>query len=56
MLQSDTCDYSDVYIVVKGIITVTDPGVFVFEEKLALKNNTPLLAAFQKLIKHLLVM
>ena len=25
MLQSDLCDYSDAYIVLKGTITVTDP-------------------------------
>ena len=25
MLTSDLCDYSDVYIVVKGTITVTEP-------------------------------
>ena len=56
MLQSDIDDCSDVYIVVKGIITVTDPDVVVFDEKLALKNNIPSLAAFKKLIIHLLVM
>ena len=26
MLQSDLCDYSDAYIVVKGTINVTDPN------------------------------
>ena len=26
MLRSDLCDFSDVYIVVKGKITVTDPN------------------------------
>ena len=56
MLQSDKGDCSDVYIVVKGIIVVTDPDVVVFEQKLALKNNIPSLAAFKKLIIHLLVM
>ena len=25
MLRSDLCDFNDVYIVVKGIITVTEP-------------------------------
>ena len=25
MVRSDLCDYSDVYIVVKGTITVTEP-------------------------------
>ena len=27
MLRSDLCDYSDAYIVVKGKITVTRPGI-----------------------------
>ena len=27
MLQSDLCDCSDVYIVVKGTITIADPNV-----------------------------
>ena len=26
MLRSDLCDFSDAYIVVKGTITVTEPG------------------------------
>ena len=26
MLRSNLCDYSDAYILVKGTITVTDPG------------------------------
>ena len=26
MLRSDLCDYSDAYIIVKGTITVTNPG------------------------------
>ena len=26
MLQSDLCDYSDAYIVVKGTINVTNPN------------------------------
>ena len=25
MLRSDLCDFNDVYIVIKGIITVTEP-------------------------------
>ena len=52
MLRSDLCDYSNAYIVVKGKINVTRP------------NNTDeykkimhhLIAAFQKLIIHLLTM
>ena len=26
MLQSDLCDYSDAYIVVKGTVNITDPN------------------------------
>ena len=26
MLRSDLCDFSDAYIVVKGVITVTSPN------------------------------
>ena len=54
--MSDLCDCSDAYIVVKGTITVTDPNNNAHDKKLAFKNNSPLLAAFQKLIMHLLIM
>ena len=33
MLRSDLCDYSDVYIVVKGTITVTDPNDANYDKK-----------------------
>ena len=39
MLRSDLCDYSDAYIVMKGTITVTDPGNDPYDKKLTLKNN-----------------
>ena len=41
MLRSDLCDYSDVYIVVKGTITVTDPDNDACDKELTLKNNAP---------------
>ena len=49
MLSSDLCDYSDAYILVKGIITVTAPGVNndannIRDKRnglLILKNNAP---------------
>ena len=47
MLRSDLCDNCDVYIVVKGRITVTDPNNANYEKKLAFKNNA-LFLAFQK--------
>ena len=39
MLRPDLCDYSDAYIVMKGTITVTDPGNDPYDKKLTLKNN-----------------
>ena len=33
MLQSDLCNYSDVYIVVKGIIIVEDPNNDAYDKK-----------------------
>ena len=47
MLQSDLCDYSDAYIVVRETITVINPNDDAYDEKFA---------AFQKLIIHLLIM
>ena len=41
MVRSDLWDYSDAYIVVKGDITVTDPNINGYDEKLAFENNTP---------------
>ena len=38
MLQSDVCDYSDAYIVVKGNITASDPNDANYNEKLAFKK------------------
>ena len=45
MLQSDLCDYSDAYIVVKGTITVTDPNDANYDKKLAFKNNAPFISS-----------
>ena len=46
MLRSSLCDYSDAYILVKGTITVTDPGANngannIRNRPLILKNNAP---------------
>ena len=42
MLRSDLCDYSDVYIVVKGRINVRATANADIEEKdVAFKNNAP---------------
>ena len=41
MLRSDLCDFSDVYIVVKGDITVTNPNNAKRNKAVAFKNNAP---------------
>ena len=46
MLRSDLCDFSDVYIVVKGTIIVTNPDGAKRNKAVPFKNNTP----FQKLM------
>ena len=50
MLRSDLCDYSDVYIVVKGNITVEGAQ---YRDKhstnLALKNNAPFISCISKI-------
>ena len=46
MLRSDLCDFSDVYIVVKGTIIVTNPDGAKWNKAVPFKNNAP----FQKLM------
>ena len=41
MVRSDLCDFSDVYIVVKRTITVTDPDNDAYDKEITLKNNAP---------------
>ena len=45
MVRSDSCDFSDVYIVVKGTITLTKDAnrefIYVRNKFLAFKNNAP---------------
>ena len=55
MLQSDSCDYSDAYIIVKGTITVADPNDEVYDKKLALKNNAPFISYISKINNTLIV-
>ena len=43
MLQSDLCDYSGAYIVVKGTIIVTRPNDDAYNKKLTLKITLHLL-------------
>ena len=57
MLRSNLCDYSDVYILVKGTITVTAPGVNngvnnIRDKKnssLILKNNAPFVSCITRI-------
>ena len=48
MLQSDLCDYSDAYIVVKETINATDPNNNAYDKKLAFKNNEPFINCILK--------
>ena len=43
MLRSDLCDYSDAYVLVKGTITVTAPGVNNYANNIRDKRNRPLI-------------
>ena len=43
MLRSNLCDYSDVYILVKGTIMVTAPGVNNNVDNIRDKRNKPLI-------------
>ena len=54
MLRSDLCDYSDAYVWVKGIITVTDPNSNAnFDRRLTLKNNAPFILFISKINREL---
>ena len=49
MLQSDLCDYSDAYIVVKGTVTVTDLNDDAYDKKLAFKNNAQFISCISQI-------
>ena len=50
MLKSDSYDYSDAYIVVKGAITVEeDNNPKMINKKLTLKNNAPFRSSISKI-------
>ena len=49
ILKSDLCDYSDVYIVVKGKITITNPNNDAYDKRFALKNNAPFTSCILKI-------
>ena len=48
MLRSDLCDFSDVYIVVKGIITVTEQDNTKRNKSVVFKNNAPFMNCISK--------
>ena len=50
MLRSDLCDYSDVYVWVRGKITVTNPNDNAnLNKELTLKNNAPFISCISKM-------
>ena len=49
MLRSDLCDFSKVYIVVTGKISVTAPDNDTYNKKLAFKNNAPFISCISKI-------
>ena len=49
MLRSDLCHYSDVDIVVKGTITVTDQYNNAYDKELTLNNNAPFISCILKI-------
>ena len=49
MLRSNLCDFSDVYIVLKGEITVTNPNDAKRNKAVAFKNDAPFINCISKI-------
>ena len=49
MLRSNLCDFSDVYIVLKGEITVTNPNDAKRNKAVAFKNDAPFINCTSKI-------
>ena len=49
MLRQDLCDYSDAYIFVKEVITVTNPNNAKRNKSVAFKNNAPFINYISKI-------
>ena len=49
VLQLDSCNYSDTYIIVKGTIIVTDPNNNSCDKKLTFKNNAPFISCISNI-------
>ena len=56
MLRPDLCDFSVAYIVVKGVINVTEPENAKRNKSIHLKKMHDLSTAFQKLMVYKLAM
>ena len=54
MLRSDLCNFSDLYIIVKGSFTVTNPNSNAYDKKLAFMNNSPFVSCISKIINALI--
>ena len=49
MLRSDICYFSDAYIVMKGVVTVTEPENVKWNKSFAFKNNAPFINSISKI-------
>ena len=49
MLRSDSCDYSDAYVIVKGTITIVRPNNAKRNKSVAFKNNAPFINCISKI-------
>ena len=49
MLRSDLCDFSDAYVVVKGVITATNPNDAKRNKAVTFKNNAPFMNCISKI-------
>ena len=50
MLRFDLCDFSDAFIVVKGVVAVTNPNNAKKKNKVvAFKNNAPFISSISKI-------
>ena len=49
MLRSDLCNFSYVYIILKGTITVTNPDNAKRNKRMTFKNNAPFINCLSKI-------
>ena len=55
-ITDNLCDFNDTYIVVKGKITVTNPGnnINYYDRKVSFKNSAPFFNCILKINNHLI--